>query len=293
MNNKDELTDALAYCLNALEQKEMSLQQCLDLYPQYRDELFVLLEKYEVVRSFPLEEIRLEFRKKGHQALLNAIKTRQPEVLSDRLLTYFRRMAFRRQHRFSPVQVLGAAVLAFALVTGSVAYASDAAAPGDMLYGLDRAIERVRLNMAANGEDVIALRLAFAEERLKEVEDRVAAGDLDNTQAALEYYDAEISALAELVAGQDGFDEQAHIELVNAALSQHNEVLQRVLEKVPEQAKEAIQNAIEKQDKVRGNLKDKDKPEKPDKPDKPEKPDKPVETGHPEDPGSQVPDETP
>lgn len=286
MKDKEELTDALAECLNGLERKEMSLQECLDLYPQHREELITLLRKFEVVRSLPLETARAEFRKKGHQALLNTINTRQPEASSERILAALRWLVARKSGKFNLVKVLAAAALAFVSVTG-VVYASNAAAPGDMLYGLDRAIERVRLQMAAGAEDIIALRLAFAEERLREVEDRIAADDIDDAQAALDSYGEEISALAELVAGQDGFDEKAHIELVNAALTVHNDVLLRVLEKVPEQAQEAIQKAIEKQDKVRGNLKETGKPDKPDKPDKPK------ENGQPEDPGSQVPDKLP
>lgn len=290
MRYKTELTDALAYCLDALKRKEMSLQECLDLYPQHKDELSTLLGKFRIVHSLPIETARSEFSKKGHQALLNAIITRQPETLHDRLRAVWRNLAQRRDRKFSPVQVIAAAALAFFLVTGGVAYASDGAAPGDMLYGLDRAIERVRLHMAADVEDAVALRLKFAEERLKEVEDRIAADDIDHTQAALEYYGEEIAALAELVGGQDGFDEQAHTELVNAALNVHLEVLNKVLEKAPEQAQEAIQKVIDKNEKIPGFLKDKGKPEETGKP---EKTGKPETTGQPEDPGSQAPLEIP
>lgn len=293
MKHKEELTDALAYCLNGLERNEMSFQECLDLYPQHREELFSLLEKFEVVRSLPLETARSEFRKKGYQALLNAIKTRQPEAYSDRVQRALRGLVVRKPRKYSPVKVLAAVVLAFVSVTGGVAFASDAAAPGDMLYGLDRAIERIRLHMAADVEDAIALRLGFAEERLQEVEDRISADDMDDAQEALDYYDLEINALAELVVSPDGSTELADTELIDAALKKNNEVLLRVLEKVPEQAKKAIQNAIDSQEKVRGYLKDHGKPEKPDKPDKPEKTHKPEKTDQPEGPESQDPDETP
>ena len=290
MNQNEDLINALASCLEALERKELGRGECLELHPQHKDELSLLLEKFEVVRSFPLETARSAFRKAGHQALLSAIKNRQPATLSGRLRSGMRQLAIQRPRKFSPVQIIAAASLALFSVTGGVAYASDGAAPGDMLYGLDRAIERVRLQMAADVEDTIALRLAFAEERLKEVEDRIAADDMDDAQVALGYYDAEIDALAELVLAPDSLDGSEMTGLVDAALVKHNEVLLSVLEKVPEGAQEAIQNAIEKQDKVRGYLKDKDKPEKPDKPGKPDKPEK---TGKPEDPGSQIPDGTP
>lgn len=284
MKNKTDLTNILAYCLEALERKEMSLEQCLDKFPQHREELNTLLGKFSVLRSLPLEKARTEFRKKGHQALLNAIKDRWPVTLSERLRVGLQSLAASRQRKFRPVGVIAAAVLAFFLVTGGVAYASDAAVPGEILYGLDRAIERVRLHMTTDVEDVIALRLGLAEERLKEFEDRIAADDIDNAQAALESYGSEIAALAKLVAGPEGMDEHAKNELINAALTVHRDVLTGVLEKVPEQAQKAIQNAIDKNNKFPGNIKDSGKPEKTGKPEK---------NGRPEDPGSQAPGEIP
>jgi hypothetical protein len=299
MKNKIELTEALAHCLKALETHQMSMKECLEKYPQHRKELSPLLEKIDFVRSIPLEKPRTEFRKKGHQALLNAIKDSQLETLADRLRGMVQGLTFRRQRKFKPVVVIVAATLAFFVVTGGVAYASDDAAPGDLLYGLDRALEQVRLNLAADAEAAIALRLGFAEERLEEFEDRIAADDTDDAQAALESYGSEISALAELVAGPDGVDEIAKTELINAALTVHSDVLLRVLERVPEQAQEAIQKAIDKNNKFPGNQKEDikpgnpDKPEKPEKPEKPDKPDKPENTGQPEDPGSNDPGEIP
>ena len=37
MKNTNELTAALAHCLEALEKNEMSFQECLDKYPQHRE----------------------------------------------------------------------------------------------------------------------------------------------------------------------------------------------------------------------------------------------------------------
>lgn len=274
MKHKTDLTDALADCLDALQRKELSLQECLDLFPQYEEELIILLGKFEAVRSLPVETARSEFRKKGHQELLNAIRTRPSETSVNRSIEWLRGFSANRQQKLRPVQVILAAVLALVMVTGGVAYASNGAAPGDRLYGLDRAMERLHLQMTPNVEDAIALRLKFAEERLKEVEDRIAANDMDDAQEAIGQYQFEIEGLAELVRSSEAIDDLEKAELIDAALNKNTEVLLRILEQVPEQAREAIQNVIEKNDTIRSNYKDHGKPDKPGKPDNPGIPEK-------------------
>lgn len=65
--------------------------------------------------------------------------------------------------------------LIFASAGGTVA-ASNSAVPGDALFGVDRAVENVRIAFAGNGK--AELKLKFAEERLQEVEKIIAEARL-------------------------------------------------------------------------------------------------------------------
>ncbi len=65
--------------------------------------------------------------------------------------------------------------LLFASAGGTVA-ASNSAVPGDALFGVDRAVENVRIAFAGNGK--AELKLKFAEERLQEVEKIIAEARL-------------------------------------------------------------------------------------------------------------------
>jgi hypothetical protein len=58
--------------------------------------------------------------------------------------------------------------LAVLLGVGGTAAAADGARPGDALFGVDRAVERVRIALA-NSERKDDLRIQFAEERMEEV----------------------------------------------------------------------------------------------------------------------------
>jgi hypothetical protein len=245
------------------------------------------LIKVAAVHSIPVETPRKEFRKKGHQKLLSDIKVQPQPSRLQLILQNLRSTNLRSHRKYSLAQIAIAAVLAFCLVTGGVAYASDGAVPGDPLYGLDRALENIQLGLTSNPDAVAALRLKLAEERLAEAEDRLLAGDVENGQVALDAYGAEISALAQLVAGPEGVDQDALTELVKAAQEVHLDVLSGLLDKVPEQAQDAIQQAIDSSEKNRKNPGPPKDVGPPDDAGKPEDVGPPEDKGKPADPGSQ------
>lgn len=54
---------------------------------------------------------------------------------------------------------------------GATAFASDAAKPGDVLFPLDRALENIRLSLAASTSTRVALTQKFTAERMQELRD--------------------------------------------------------------------------------------------------------------------------
>lgn len=59
---------------------------------------------------------------------------------------------------------------------GGVVAASNSALPGDTLYGIDQAVEKVQIKLANSEEKKSELKVKFAEERLSEVETFVKRG---------------------------------------------------------------------------------------------------------------------
>ena len=98
------------------------------------------------------------------------------------------------------LRVAGATAVASTLIgTTGVAAAAQAALPGDMLYGVKGATEDVRMLFASDGLERGRLHLAFARERLEEVEagvDRLSPTELESALAAL---DEEAAAGANLL----------------------------------------------------------------------------------------------
>jgi hypothetical protein len=117
--------------------------------------------------------------------------------------------------------------------------------PSGIGYGLTRAWERVQLAFTFNDEKEAELHLRFAERRLSEA---IEVLDENNKRAGelLEEYGKNLERGNEIsrIAQQVGKNVSSVAELIARATLIHEEVLSGVLEKVPEQAKPAIEKAI-------------------------------------------------
>jgi hypothetical protein len=143
------------------------------------------------------------------------------------------------------VVALIAAALTLALGVGSVA----AARPGGPLYGAR--IWAETLTLPTTAAERAAAEIRRLNERLAEAANAFAGGDANGADAALAAYDA---IVAEATAGANA-DAVADATL-NAGVRQNIEVLTALLARVPEQAQDAIQHAIQQSssavDQLRG-----------------------------------------
>jgi hypothetical protein len=153
-----------------------------------------------------------------------------------------------RVRRSPALRLASAFVLAAMLLViggGSAIAASSSALPGDPLYGVKRAVERISLAMHRDPVGRSALHLQFADNRLHEVSALVLAGkDPQDLLGDLEeeLTGAEQDALHAVALGQDSEALLAH---VRAMIAKHISVLNGILAKVPDHAKDSIQHAID------------------------------------------------
>jgi hypothetical protein len=107
----------------------------------------------------------------------------------------------RRPQLAQRVVFVGAALLVFVAMSSSLAYAADGAKPGDLMYGLDRALEAVGVGYGG------------ATERLAEVEALIAAGavadGLRHASAVLDGHPDSDEARAALNAAATRFEDAA------------------------------------------------------------------------------------
>jgi hypothetical protein len=127
------------------------------------------------------------------------------------------------------------ASLAIAMGATAVGAASQAALPGDPLYGAKIAIEQLRWDLAPAS---VRLQLAAAslDERIDELEQLAAKGNWALAAASVQQVAAELQRLQEMGGGAPSADE--------TRIEHRLTVLTAVFEKAPPAAKEGLQRAI-------------------------------------------------
>jgi len=172
--------------------------------------------------------------------------------------------------RFRVARIAIVAAIVAVLGCGSALAASAEALPGDPLYGLKRAAERVSLAMHRDPLGKAALHLQFAENRLEELQALRAQGEdvsalTQDLEEELE--GAEHDALNAQALGRDVDALLAHVQ---AMFDKHIGVLTGVLDQVgSDQARDAIQRAIDRANEHQANVRGKSGEHKPEDPGKP------------------------
>ena len=151
------------------------------------------------------------------------------------------------QPGFAPLVILGILALVGVGALGTAAV-SDSARPGDALYGIDQAVESVRLAFAGSPEAQARIQSELALERMEEAQSlanetgRTAHLEEALTRAQGHLADAQAKAEEAQAQGKD-VDEILALLAENSLRLQEN--LAEVYERVPEQAKPAIERAME------------------------------------------------
>jgi len=245
MSNKllRKISRAFDNCLQVKDKEDAQLEDCLNEHPQHKNELTELLDLTNALKALKDVNPSEKFSKNANQRITQALVD-QPVTFSEHIGHIFTKKPYRSNRRFSMSQFLLTLILAISLATGGV-YAADSAGPGDLLYGLDRAIDQFKLVLISNPEIIVSTRLQYAAARLEEAINKIEYGQLDNAIVALEAYDREIDQLDKFVASREGLDHDILAAMLEESLAVHHEVLTALLDQVPEEAREAILHALQ------------------------------------------------
>jgi len=149
----------------------------------------------------------------------------------------------RRPMILRPAYAIAGLALAVLLTFSTgVAYASESTLSGDALYPIKRGLEQARLTLSGTVEGDAALTASFADRRLAEIESLTARGRWNDVERTLQAYQTHVDDLVRLEALASDPGEAAFVE---ARLTHHLEVLERVRGTAPESAQPALLQAIE------------------------------------------------
>jgi hypothetical protein len=151
----------------------------------------------------------------------------------------------RRGYKLRWRRAVAGGLLALLLVFSGLGVASASALPGDALYGLKRGFESFQIALTFSQHQEAGLLAQFAEERVEEIEALSQLDRPDDLARALHDYNQTMDDFLNLAQTLDD-DWDGNLEDVQAVISHNTAVLQSVQERVPENAQQAIQQAIER-----------------------------------------------
>ncbi len=224
-----KLADALQECLLELE-AGATVDECVARYPEYEDELRVLLETAGTIREAPRVAPSLKFKQETRQRLLKLRPPATSELsrdgrVHDSTSPWWQRLGrVLGGLRLRPALAGAVAALIFlVLLTGSVVSASGNSMPNSPLYPVKRLTEQVQLALTDDVVDEASLHLRFAERRIRE-----AVAVPDKAPALVTDYQQELaSALAMMKSlHKQGLDPVQLERLVRDDLSQQRRTLE-------------------------------------------------------------------
>lgn len=180
------IEDVLDRCLEEIEDGK-SLEEVLSRHPEHAPELRPLLETFAAIRAVPKPQ-------PGAGALHGAL-VRAGKYIPDERRSWHFDLARFAVPRFLFSRAAAVVLAGFLAAGVSLAGASASALPGDLLYPVKLAAEKVRITLAVDPQGRAELRLAFSRERMEElaarygrngtIDDRVIAAMLEEARAAL------------------------------------------------------------------------------------------------------------
>ncbi len=200
--NEDQLALVLDECLTAIQSETASLDDCLARYPDYAQQLKLLLAAASTINHFRNLEPTQKFRNQARSELMSHIRTHGQKPVP--------------AYRFA--LILASLVIGF-LTTGTAL--AQGALPGDRLYEWKLASERA-WRWAAT--DHVSVDINLAERRSREVLAVIEYPER-SMRAHQEYQDAEMRLISEIVPENE--------DRINTVIQTHRKNLEQSGIKLP------------------------------------------------------------
>jgi hypothetical protein len=241
----DPMIFILEESLEAIEKGVLTRTQCLERYPEYRNELAALLDAALILRSAKIPAPGPAHFRAGKARLIAQIKQEQQVTVFDRWSNFVRAItptSLKRQ----AVSLVLLVTLVFVMLGGGTVYASAHALPGDALYPVKTAVEDLRLVVAGDERDS-ELHIQFTATRVEEIQALIEAGRDKDLPKALQRFEENLLSASHMLEnpkpGDEGWAEEKAVHL-EEQMDQHIVVLNQVIENAPEAAKPGLERAI-------------------------------------------------
>jgi len=227
--------DILNTCLDRITLKGDTIEQCLESYPEQAVELEPLLRAALSIKEVSSIGPRPEFRQAAKARLLSALAAKERKR-ERRLLPLW---SWQRRWAVAVAMIL---VLFLVLAGGGTVMASSDSLPGDRLYPVKIAAEKVRAFFTFGDEAKANLHMEFAERRVKEIES-LAEGGRDISESVLKVMHDETDWVIRLLNRNESLRKKLAVKL-QSLTSNQKEVLQSLIELAPRKAEIRLREAL-------------------------------------------------
>jgi len=247
--------DILDDCLDATRHRGASPEECLALYPGYRDELQPLLSLATRLESAAGLQAPEGFRRIASARMINLIAAhpRQPSQACPGSSWIQQqaggwRSVWRHAIRGLPSWLIAGLLVVVALASAAgLVSASGHSLPGDALYLLKTAIEQLQLFASTLGAAEADLRLDLANRRMDELSALIGQNRPGDMQQPLLEYQTQLEAGLALLEQDGRLSQRQRVELANAMLNElalHETLLNRFMSQVTAQYQLAMQETL-------------------------------------------------
>jgi hypothetical protein len=232
-------------CIKLISENGMSLEQCLKRYPKFQEELRPLLESYIAVKEFEQIKTPSILENEVKTQFINIVKVKQSQLIASRGI--LKRFATQLSGLWAmpALAKISIFVILFLFISGFTSILAANTLPGDFLYPVKIESEKIRIFFAPRNEKA-NLHIIFAKRRLGEIEKMAEEGRIKEINKALNVLETETdSAINYMEDFEVDIKNQKAFDMILENFDKQKEVLEKVKEKVPDEAKQAIQRAIE------------------------------------------------
>jgi hypothetical protein len=239
----------LQSCLDAIQGDGETIDSVLTRYPELEDSLRPQLEAYLWLWSVKSElDPRPGYVSASRRRLMAQIRQAELAKKSSAARTFgdiFKNLLTRR----SALQFAFVLLLLVVLIVGtsSVALASRNSLPGEGLYPVKLAQERMRLFFSFSAERDARLHAEFAQERLSEIQTLVLEGRNQYLTETIARYEQQVAQSVDslrLVVENDPARAGQLASQLAQVLSRQTQVLSALSENVPPANQDQVQNAL-------------------------------------------------
>jgi len=258
LNDSNKLDRILTKCIQSIEEKGWTVDDCMRHYAPYRTELEPMLKTVLKLRRGKDFLPSDQFRSNAHgriQKQLHASR-RSPRMRGTYQVSAIPRSSTTPRPRLRLAgSLITLLLVSLILITAGVgvAFAADNAIPGDALFQVDRAIERIRIQIQLDPQEAVRLHLQFATERIDEIINLIKSENSNHLDYALTEYKIQIAAIPPLITKtkKAGDDVYPLLSEASVTIITHEKKLEELIQSAPVRVGEAIQATIQDIENIR------------------------------------------